>query len=164
VVDVHTKKTRDLGEGFQPSWSPQGQWIAINASGQIWLIRPDGSGRHALGVRGFTTSWSPDGKTIAYDDLADGRDGIFIIDSAGGKEATLRAPGAMPAWSPSGDQIAYLSGTFLDMTIMRADGADPTLFSRLPVDSFSWSPTGASLVVAVIVGQSFAPTPPPQNE
>ncbi len=64
-----------------PDWSPGGQWIAFSAKenfpapAQIWLIRPDGSSRHAItnvsgAFAGFGQPvYSPDGTKI----IAEGR-------------------------------------------------------------------------------------------
>jgi Tol biopolymer transport system component len=63
-----------------PDWSPDSKWIAFSAKeqfpapAQIWLIRPDGSGRHAItnvaGDTGFGQPvFSPDGAKI----IAEGR-------------------------------------------------------------------------------------------
>jgi Tol biopolymer transport system component len=73
-----------------PDWSPDGQWItfssmeAFPAPAQIWLIRPDGSGRHAItnvsggAFVGFGQPvFSPDGTKI----IAEGR-----LDTKGGRQ------------------------------------------------------------------------------
>lgn len=41
-------RRRLTGDGVMPRWSPDGRWIAFQAGARIDLIRPDGSGRHAL--------------------------------------------------------------------------------------------------------------------
>jgi Tol biopolymer transport system component len=65
-----------------PDWSPDGRWIAFSsmegspAPAQIWLVRPDGGGRHAItdvtggGFVGFGHPvFSPDGRQL----IAEGR-------------------------------------------------------------------------------------------
>lgn len=45
-----------------PRWSPDGKWIAMNFSKDIWLMRPDGSELHRLdkpGTREHSPAWLP---------------------------------------------------------------------------------------------------------
>ena len=65
---------------FSASWSPDGQWIAIDrniltsdgsqSSNQVWLVRPDGTQAHVLLDEQNATysyiSWSPDARTLLY--------------------------------------------------------------------------------------------------
>ncbi|MDE0300623.1 MAG: hypothetical protein OXN17_18460 [Candidatus Poribacteria bacterium] len=62
-----------------PSWSPDGQWIAyasrhIDALSQIYLVRADDVPRKERLTRRepqkYNPTWSPDGKTIAYTSTA----------------------------------------------------------------------------------------------
>ena len=67
--------THDLAEKDNPSWSPDGQWIAYDESLRVWLsqiyvVEADGSGRTERLTDNPPTKWnpvwSPDGDTIAY--------------------------------------------------------------------------------------------------
>src|SRR5947199_4149 len=63
--------SRHLGGGHDPSYSPDGRWIAFWHGGgrdrpeaSVHLVHPDGSGEHPAAVPGFN-DWSPDGDRIA---------------------------------------------------------------------------------------------------
>ena len=56
IMDIATGKTRLLTPelpGYRPAWSPDGRWIAFmttvyDNSGDIWIIRADGTGAQAI--------------------------------------------------------------------------------------------------------------------
>lgn len=59
------------GNPYSPAWSPDGTTIAFvrtdfatpgnpSPAGEIWVMKPDGSGLRALGAEGFGPDWSPD--------------------------------------------------------------------------------------------------------
>jgi Tol biopolymer transport system component len=63
-------ETRYLGNGWIPTWSPDGNWIAYGKGG-IWKIRPDGSGLVQLTTLASGQShtdqvWSPDSLHLAF--------------------------------------------------------------------------------------------------
>jgi len=85
VVDVRTGSRQRLTSGFQPAWSPSGEWIAFErwdstgaAYPSVWVVRPDGRDeRRLVGLtpvervpaagRVWTGPlvWSPDATTLA---------------------------------------------------------------------------------------------------
>jgi Tol biopolymer transport system component len=99
-------------------WSPDGKAIAVEddqGDGKriLWVMRPDGS--HARKLTDYTGNtygaldWSPDGKSIIYTGLADGRNQLFTIPSAGGTpQQFTRDPANVlhPRFSPNGHWIA----------------------------------------------------------
>jgi hypothetical protein len=124
----------------QPSWSPDGQWIAVAEEKPgdpsihaIVAIHPDGKGRLELhtqrqigedeGAFGAALGWSPDSARLAY---ARGRDPAAPDD-------------------PTYDALLEVVGL---------DGVERRVFSESSgwLDDLSWSPDGRS--IAVLVGES----------
>ena len=101
---------------WAPSWSPDGEWIAVAMSGSIWKVSPDSGVAHELSVGEkyhSTPDWSPDGRWIVY--TAD--DGgttiqLEIVDTETGASHALTDDDfvyADPVFSPDGSQLAYVS-------------------------------------------------------
>jgi TolB protein len=110
--------TGNQGE-IEPAWSPVGNWIVyvrksnIMSIRELWLVHPDGTGKHQLTYLGGSASkptWSPDGKRIAFADNAKGSFGIYTI-RLGGKGVRRLTNSSSddfePAWSPGGNLIAF---------------------------------------------------------
>jgi Tol biopolymer transport system component len=105
---------------IEPAWSPDGRWIAYQLRrpgtevGELWLIRPDGTGRRQLtrlNARSYEPAWSPDASRIAFASTARGMN--FDIYTTGVDGEGLRrvtdsgADEFEPAWSPDGATIVF---------------------------------------------------------
>ena len=106
-----TRITFDEGLQGQPSWSPDGKFIAYvsNQAGNvdIW-VQPLGGGR-AVRVTSdpandWQPHWSPDGNQIVFRSERDGG-GIFVVPALGGAERKLADFGYSPLWRPDGSSV-----------------------------------------------------------
>lgn len=114
-----TPITDALYDGRQPSWSPDGKWIAFqsNRDGhyRIWLIAPDGTRAHPVSDEPYEArepGWSPDGKWLAFTSNRDGKFDVWARNMADGSVRKLsNGPGgnSRASWSPDGTRIAYVS-------------------------------------------------------
>lgn len=112
-----------------PTWSPDGREIAFATAEGVYVMAADGSDvrrvhEYATPAGGTTSlSWSPDGATLAFLDLAQGKDVAnhdvrFTVATIGrdgtglehllyaGHCACLGLPAPSVAWSPDGTLIA----------------------------------------------------------
>jgi len=111
--------------GGNATWSPDGEWIAFTGPGiggsgscpgatspmDVWITRPDGSGRTNLtklgGAEDGEAAWSPDGTTIAFMSARPGgtcaEREIYLMDTDGTNVRRLTNNGAedmWPSWAP----------------------------------------------------------------
>lgn len=133
----------------------------------ICLVRPDGSGRHALPMENEGEAkhpdWSPDGESLAFVYAGE----IWVSRVDGSEQRTVAACGDdcfaldYPAWSPKGDRIAFTrySGRPLNggpfstsaVDVVDVDSSDVrtiTETERLTiVDQPRWAPDGDRIVL-----------------
>lgn len=99
---------RVLARGRDPTFTPDGRWVVYSAERErgwrLWRMRPDGSGRQAVGASGQEQRWpavSPDGRFVVYAVPEDTRHALWVrrLDGGGGERPLLTdGDGLRPHW------------------------------------------------------------------
>jgi Tol biopolymer transport system component len=105
--------TFDAGYTFNATWSADGNKIAFDSEGAIWVMRSDGARLHQVTypprrAHDSHPTWSPDGRQLAFEEFP----GIWVVNIDGSGLRSLERPGwydRAPDWSPDGSQIAFTS-------------------------------------------------------
>ena len=153
-----------------PSWSPDGKWIAYTQSGSapdsstgIWIVASEGGSpkqltSDAVQVAEGEVRWSPDGKTIAY--FGADKTLRLIPSTGGGSRVLTQVPVGTGflgflglSWSPDGSKLAYT--TIQKTWVIPASGGEPR---EIPVGydgrilQIDWSPDGLTLAFTGATG------------
>jgi Tol biopolymer transport system component len=122
-VSIETGRRRTLGSGEDPTWSPNGRWIAFTGASGVMITRPDGRGRRTLTHCADDCTverWSADGRKVVYVDGAEGQ--WRAVNVATGRNVPVPAPRygylISPDWrlrATSDDRGVYVA---------RRDGSD----------------------------------------
>jgi Tol biopolymer transport system component len=93
VMNADGSDARRLGDGMDPSWSPDGGRIAFADARNIWTMAPDGGGRRQItvdepfcSVSEAEPAWSPDGASILFTRpvyCANGTSDVYVMDADG---------------------------------------------------------------------------------
>jgi WD40-like Beta Propeller Repeat len=121
IARVDGTRKRRLANGYAPSVSPDGRWVAfvrerdgkyVGGEADLWIVRANGEGARLL-VRGVDrgATWSPDSRRLAVSQplsQADQDYALLSVDVRTGRARTV-ARGLIRGWSfsPSSDQIAF---------------------------------------------------------
>jgi Tol biopolymer transport system component len=114
----------------------------------LYLMRDDGQGQVRWRA-GADPAWSPDGRRLAFSQVQDNRDTLFVLDTVGNAEPTRLAAGFSPSWSPDGRTLAFADTRQgnADIFVINADGTAERVLRRSPANEVDpcWAPDGRRL-------------------
>jgi Tol biopolymer transport system component len=145
-----TQLTNIGGGACQPSWSPDGDWLAVVVPCSRNLQRYDGSslfkvevatGNHSplpsSPIGDYDPDWSPVENKIVFTTVRDfDRPQVWVLDVDSGEVVNLSNNSQFdfqPTWSPDGSKIIFSSNRAINrgkLWIMDSNGQNVTEFSR----------------------------------
>lgn len=117
--DITVLTANGRADGFSPS--PDGEWVAVDAHGEIFIVPAEqGIGE----MRQVTNSawrddgqvWSPNGKYLAYTSDESREEEIWIYELATGakrKVSNIEAPKTNLTWAPNGTTLLFTANNRL---------------------------------------------------
>jgi serine/threonine protein kinase/Tol biopolymer transport system component len=157
------------GEPCLPTeWSPDGQFVLVNARGDVWSVRINGEGAaqpllDAASVQ-RDARISPDGHRVSYVSHESGRPEVYVQNLTGAPHRVVVSRGGdQPVWSRSGRELFYVSlSNELHRVTVGTDRNDRVTVeppSKLPIPTFAPGHLGTSYDVSPDAARVYFPHP-----
>jgi tricorn protease-like protein len=152
VRDGHLNQLTEDPADTEPAFSGDGRTIAFVRGGDIWAMRPDGSGQHVLTAGSALDERplvSPNGRYVVFERHESGPDSqrdLYTVRTGGGEAHVLVSSPAdehEATFSPDGCMIAFVrsaatgAGISDDIYSVKPAGLGLRRLTRTPLDEFA---------------------------
>lgn len=154
------------GGACQPTdWSPDGQWLVLNAGSDVWKVQIKGGSATPLLNGPFVehdARISPDGRWIAYVSHESGRPEVYMRTlSAPSRRLVASSGGNQPVWRRDGRALFYVSlnNQLHVVPVQRDEDGSLSLGTRvkLPIERFGASHIGTTYDMSPDAGRVYFP-------
>ncbi|MDQ4121480.1 MAG: hypothetical protein M3209_08550 [Acidobacteriota bacterium] len=139
----------EIAAGFDPTWSPNGQELALvrtmgGETSDIFLVGADGTNLRQLTqtFQAYSPAWSPNGNQIAFESSHEAGWHVYIINTNGSNQQRLPVPSYFigehgPVWTPDGSKIIFIGDRSVDglrrsdFYSVKPDGSELTRLTNL---------------------------------